>query len=159
MAVFLKSFCCAIIVLPLRFFALFSGNIRACSSVKPEPTTKSPVRAISPFAWCVANVLAARYARSPSSISAGTFPSNRTTGRCCACVLNNCCTRRTICCLSRAPDSLENAAQRYFGQLIERALPPGPTVADTVTPSGADISRCRRRNARATRPRLSGGRY
>ena len=35
-------------------------------------------------------------------------------------------------------DSLENAAQRYFGQLIERALPPGPTVADTVTSSGAE---------------------
>ena len=34
-------------------------------------------------------------------------------------------------------DTLENTAQRYFGQLIERALPPGPTAADLGASSGA----------------------
>ena len=34
-------------------------------------------------------------------------------------------------------EALEVAAQRYFGQLVERAVPPALPVADPVTPSGA----------------------
>ena len=35
-------------------------------------------------------------------------------------------------------ETIESAAQRYFGQLIERALPPGPKADAAVVPSGAE---------------------
>ncbi len=34
-------------------------------------------------------------------------------------------------------EGIKRAAQRYAGQLIERALSPGPTAADLVAPSAA----------------------
>ena len=38
------------------------------------------------------------------------------------------------------PEAIERAAQRYVGQLIERALPPGSTAADLAPPSGAVVA-------------------